>query len=614
MNTPVDDNIILSVRKLTVLKKHVQMLHLLDLDFLKGEIHAIVGDHNAGKSLLANVISGAVGYHDGELVYQGKVLRSHSPIKARKLGITTIHQNPTLFSHSSVLENIFMRSVNPSRQQRAVMSERALQKLRNFSVDIDLQVPIGRCSDSEILVVYIVRSLCETSKILVVDEISARLSPAQIETLQSELSLLRERGVTVIYFTGNVEEVYHFANRVSFLQSGKILATEMASDLGKLELVQLSYSHLYSRKELERNNYELFYLKNYYENIINSMPIPLLLLNSQKNIIYINGRFSESYGIDKEKYIGRDVADIFRSGTIEYEHFRRGTSGGESQLMHFPNTVLTIGDPRESPNLYKIPIYDEDNSFLGSILFFDTMSVHVDPELYNRNLQAQKRVPLFAHEIRNPLAILSNFLTLIKEKSSSQEMRDYLGRSETEIKRINNIISNLMKEQSAVGERLKPAGMKLWLLAEEIRYLVMPMIADNQIGVLNNTDRDIQLTYDEDELKEVLINLVLNAIEATASKGTITIGNGFETVNGRSYIVIRVKDDGKGIKQDDLGRVFEPFFSTKVGKERRGLGLSICKDIIDAWGGIITVDSTIDVGTTVSVFLPEAEPRQATTG
>jgi PAS domain S-box-containing protein len=450
-----------------------------------------------------------------------------------------------------------------------------------------------------------VRSLCEPSKILVVDEISTRLSAAQIETLHSELSMLRERGVSVIYFTSNLEEVFRFADRVSFLQSGRILATEQSSNLGKLELVQLSYSHLYNRKELERNNYELFFLKNYYENIINSMPIPLLLLNSQGSIIYVNDKFREEYSIEKMNLAGRHITDILRPGTTESEYFHKKSTQEDRDVITFSNVVLTVADSRESPRLYRIPINDEDNSHLGAILFFDTISLHVNLEQHNKNLRARNRVPLFAHEIRNPLAILSNFLTLIKGRSSSQELREYLERSEKEIKRINNIVSNLMKEEGTASKEAQAGGTNLWVLAEEIKLLVTPMIADSRISVENKTARDLLLTHDEDEIKEVLLNLVLNSIEAINSDGIITIATESEILEDKPHVVIKVSDNGVGISERDLDKVFEPFFSTKTGKERRGLGLTICRDIVDGWKGMIKVDSTLNAGTTVRIFIPQ---------
>jgi len=605
MTGRADENIILRVKKLRVLKKQVEVLHPTDLDFARGEIHAVIGDHDSGKTLLAGVISGAIRYESGELVYEGKAVRNYSPIKARRLGIASIHQNPAVFGYFSVIDNIVLRSLPASsgRRVRLIVTEQARQKLRSFGVDLDLRAPLARCSESESLVVYIVRGLCTPCKVLVVDGISARLSPAQIETLHSELSLAQQKGVTVIYFTSNVEEAYHFANRISFLQRGRVLATEEASNLGKLELVQLSYSHLYSRKELERSNYELFYLKNYYENIINSMPFPLLLLNSQGTIIYVNTRFSAAYEVDKNRHVGREVSSLFRPGTPEHAHFC-GRQPNPSMMARFDDVMLTIPDAREPARLYGVPIYDDEGSFLGSILLFDTLEVEVDFERYNKSIQAYKRVPLFAHEIRNPLAILSNFLTLIKNKSSSQEMKDYLARSETEIKRINNIISNLMKEGVAASDRAKPQGTKLWLLAEEIRTLIMPMIAAKPIDLHNRTAQDVLLEYDEDELKEVLINLVLNAIEAITDSGTVVVDSAVERVKEKPFIVIRVTDDGAGIAPENLERVFEPFFSTKTGKERRGLGLSICKDVVGALGGMITVDSVVDEGTVVKVLLP----------
>ncbi|HXJ78968.1 MAG TPA: ATP-binding protein [Candidatus Methylomirabilis sp.] len=240
---------------------------------------------------------------------------------------------------------------------------------------------------------------------------------------------------------------------------------------------------------------------------------------------------------------------------------------------------------------------------MGDILYFDTRALSVDLEQYNRNIQAIKRVPLLAHEIRNPLAILNNFLTLIREKSPSEEIRDYLGRSVAEIKRINNIISTLIREQDGTHEPAKGRGRKFWPLAEEVRNLLEPVGA-GRIVINNGADRDLLLDIDADEMKEVLINLVLNAIEAITGNGVIEIGTGFEDIEERDRAVIWVSVDGKGMSQAEIKRIFEPFFSTKTSKERRGLGLAICRDIVDAWGGMITVDSTPEAGSTFRIFLP----------
>ena len=366
----------------------------------------------------------------------------------------------------------------------------------------------------------------------------------------------------------------------------------------------MSYSHLYSRKELERNNYELFYLKNYYENIINSMPVPLLLINSEMNILFINRSFCEGHGVSKEKYVGGCAAAIFRPGTSEYEYFSGDAAVGDNELMRFLNVDLAVDDSSGAVNMFKIPIHDEDESFLGYLLYFDAISMNVDLEQYNNNIQAMKRVPFFAHQIRNPLAILSNFLTLIKEKVSSEEIREYLGRSEKEIKRINLIVSNLMKEQDSLPKQAKTAGTRVWLLAEEIRLLFMPMIGDRPTKVVNHTQTDLHVAYDEDELKEVLINLVLNAIEAITTDGLVDISSSIESLDSKRWVVIRVKDNGEGMESEIVSHIFEPFFSMKSGKDRRGLGLSICKDIINTWGGKITVDSTPGVGSIFTIYLP----------
>jgi nitrogen-specific signal transduction histidine kinase/ABC-type branched-subunit amino acid transport system ATPase component len=603
----MNEDVIISATKLSVFKKEGETLRQIDIDIMRGEIHAIVGDNNSGKTLLAETVGGFEKRYNGQICYNGKLLINHSLAKAIKLGIETIHHTPQIVSTFSVFDNIFLPKILKNffrNYDENALSTLATNKLRAFSVDIDLQKPIGQCKKCDIPIIYIVRGICTPCKILIVDEISSWLSAAQIETFQNELSLLREKGLTIIYITSNVEEVYHFANRVSFLQDGKMLSTEIATNLGKLELVQLSYSHLYSRKELERNNFELFYLKNYYENIIKNIPIPLLMINSEKKILYINDILANNFAVYKDRYIGKSVFEIFPEKSQEYEYFMSDVFKSDTRLLHFSQTKLVTKDNIGLFNMYKIPIYDEENSFLGCILYFDMLGhLKVDIEMYKERFMAIRRMPFFAHEMRNPLAILNNFLELIKEKSTSDDIKEYLGRSVREIKRINNIINNLMKEQSVVGESMKAEGVKLWLLAEEIKNLFMPTIKDKRITLRNNMPKDLKLNYNEDELKEVLINLILNAIEAITKDGKIDLSSGFETLDGKSYIVIRVTDDGKGIDGKDKKMIFDPFFSTKIGKERRGLGLSICRDIVRSWGGMITVESELNIGSTFSIYL-----------
>ena len=124
--------LILSAQKLTVAKKGREILHSMDLAVKREEIHAIVGDHNSGKSLFADVVSGVTSYQTGELFFEGQSLRGFSPVKARRLGIATIHQNPRVFNSFDVLDNIYLSRGNgplPSRREREAMGRRRERSL-----------------------------------------------------------------------------------------------------------------------------------------------------------------------------------------------------------------------------------------------------------------------------------------------------------------------------------------------------------------------------------------------------------------------------------------------------------------------------------------------------
>jgi signal transduction histidine kinase len=251
-----------------------------------------------------------------------------------------------------------------------------------------------------------------------------------------------------------------------------------------------------------------------------------------------------------------------------------------------------------------MPIYDDEKAFLGSLLYFDASSGDELIEERNRRMQASNRVPFFAHEIRNPLGILSNFLLLIKEKSDSGDIKEYLLRSEGEIKRINNIIKSLMEEEKASSGAARGRFVNIWSTVEEVRELFLPMLNEKKIRMNNDTFKDVFVRCDEDELKEVLINLIKNAIEATDKYGTIYVTCSADTEGEKPSLSVSVTDTGQGIPPDDMEKIFEPFYSTKPGDEKRGLGLAICRDIVSAWGGTIKAESPPYRGATFMIILP----------
>ena len=120
-------------------------------------------------------------------------------------------------------------------------------------------------------------------------------------------------------------------------------------------------------------------------------------------------------------------------------------------------------------------------------------------------------------------------------------------------------------------------------------------------------EEEICVPLEPDLLKQVILNLVLNGIEAMPDGGTLSISQGCLTLDGVRYATLTVNDTGIGIPPENLQRVFEPFFTTKPDEEARGLGLSLSQDIVSRAGGFIEVQSAPG-GTSFTVHIPSAEP------
>lgn len=206
-----------------------------------------------------------------------------------------------------------------------------------------------------------------------------------------------------------------------------------------------------------------------------------------------------------------------------------------------------------------------------------------------------------AHEIRNPLTTVKGFIQLIKPYLREIEKEDYANIALDEINRANEIIYQFLN-----AAKPQPRHLKLIELNKLIKELYVLYEGEAH---LQNIMMDISLSteepsiyMDENQLKQVLINMVKNAIEAIniaeRRQGEVVLST---EVNG-DYALIIIKDNGCGMSAESIEKLFTPFYSTKMSGT--GLGLAICKRIIDEHGGVIDIKSNLDEGTTFKIELP----------
>jgi ribose transport system ATP-binding protein len=230
---------LLSLRNITKIYSKVTVLDNVSLDIKKGEVHAIVGANGAGKSTLIKAISGAIVPDKGQLVYDGKEYNFMSPQLSSSLGIAVIYQEFNLIPSLSVAENIFMgnRIDNSKVVNFKKLEEKANEILSHFSIDIDASQTVKGLSVAYMQIVEIAKALSHNIKLLILDEPTAPLTNVEVDVLFNLINSLKEKGVSIIYISHRLEEIFEVCDRVTVLRDGKKIVTLNTDETNRNELI-----------------------------------------------------------------------------------------------------------------------------------------------------------------------------------------------------------------------------------------------------------------------------------------------------------------------------------------------------------------------------------------
>src|SRR5205807_2439204 len=233
---------LLEMKNITKTFPGVRALDVVSFDLRQGEIHALVGENGAGKSTLIKILAGVYPYpeYGGQIVLDGAERRFANVRDAEQAGIAVIYQELSLVKDLSVAENIFLGRA-PRRlgiiDWEALFS-RAQKLLDELHLPIDPRTPVINLGIGQQQLVEIAKALSQDARILVLDEPTAALTDAEVETLFNILGKLRARGVAMIYISHKLDEVFRISDRITVLRDGRTIGTDGTRELDEGRVIE----------------------------------------------------------------------------------------------------------------------------------------------------------------------------------------------------------------------------------------------------------------------------------------------------------------------------------------------------------------------------------------
>ncbi len=378
-----------------------------------------------------------------------------------------------------------------------------------------------------------------------------------------------------------------------------------------------------SLNKLANVNYQIKLLKEYNENILESIPLNVFVVDRDFYLTACNNNFSNLMGMQKFEIIGRNI----RSYDIkigEYDLIEEVENVLKNKdIRVFRNIrIKMLGKVSESVFDFTLVILKNSKENIDGVIgiiedITKTVNLEKSLEEAKRFSELGKLSAAIAHEIKNPLISIGGYANRIKRK--------YFQNNEFDINNIETVISEIYRLEKILndilyygsGKKAVYENMNLSLLLKDCIKLAHISAEINNISItlvseqnyIENTDIIVYGSYNS--LKQAFINLLNNAIEASISRQKISVDSRIIDENSKKWVEIKINNEAFIQNDKDIINIFTPFYTTKI--HGTGLGLPITKKIIEEHSGVISVESNFEKGTTFSVKLPLAENNNINT-
>lgn len=363
------------------------------------------------------------------------------------------------------------------------------------------------------------------------------------------------------------------------------------------EQVQTQYNELadlFRRVERAKAEWEL---------TIDTIDEGITLVDANCQILRVNRTLAEWLGTTPQSLVGKYCYQVIH--------------GTDSPPAGCPHARLTAAsrDPLETemdePRLHgtfhysAFPLQDKDGKLIGSVNVLKDVTAEKRLQaqmIHSEKLAAMGRLAAsLAHEINNPLQAIQGCLDLAQTSAGNLEkQQQYLSMAQDEFNRLTNIVQHMLDFfRPSKGIR---SSVDLHAVLSDVLSLSHKRLQHARVDARLEWDSAMPpIAGVNNQLQQVFLNLILNAVEAMPEGGEIEIRGGTQTLDGE-WLTVAVTDSGVGIPGDELDKIFEPFYTTKPNGT--GLGLAVCRNIVTNHGGRLSVDSVVGRGSTFTVWLP----------
>jgi len=330
--------------------------------------------------------------------------------------------------------------------------------------------------------------------------------------------------------------------------------------------------------------------------VIENTECGLVLIDEKGYIHLVNRTFISMFDKTHQDYIGSLYYDV-----LDDEEIHQTIQHTFLYERKIKETFSTVhGHYLE---IVGAPIFNEKGHLNGSVLVLYDITEFKKLESIRKDFVAN-----VSHELKTPITSIRGFAETLEEGAMNEEVlrKEFIKIIHGESKRLQLLIEDLLTLSRLENDEFKlmrtPVSMKE--LLNEIGLMGEQIATEKGINYIVKAEEDITLLADHDKLKQVLINLLANAVHYTPQHGVVTLD--MDKIDDQ--LRIRIKDTGIGIDEQDLPRIFERFYRIDKARSRNtggtGLGLAITKHIVEVHDGQILVESELDVGTTFTILLP----------